>query len=143
MKLYISVGQAPLAGFMNIDVTKHQINLGNLDNFCDDAECTEIILDGVIQFVPYEKIKDVMLHLLKKLRHGGTFKLTFTDINCIIREYTKGGLNYESLNAMLFGRGACSVMSYTLPVQIARENGYKIRTLDLSLEQVVVIIERE
>ena len=54
MKLQISIGQPPLSGFTNIDVKRHPIDLGNMDQICEPSECTEIIINDVLKLIPYD-----------------------------------------------------------------------------------------
>ena len=85
MKLNLSIAQPELAGYVNVDVTKHSIDLANLDNICESSECTDVIVNDLLKFVSYEQLPLVVKHLTDKLRHHGKITFIFTDVNSIIR----------------------------------------------------------
>jgi len=142
MKLYIMVNQQPLQGYVNIDVSKHPIDLGNLDQVCEDAECTEIVLNDILRFIPYSQIPTVIQHLSKKLRHNGKVTFIFSDLNNIIRKYNKATINEQDLNNLMFSNGGRSCFSYTYLLAIIKAVKIDVKSVDIGDNQVIVIAER-
>lgn len=141
MKLHICINQPPLAGYVNIDAAKTQVDLGNMDMIAEPAECTEVIVNDVLKFMPYEKIPEVIQHLASKLRHGGKITFIFTDVNSIIREYNRGSVNEKTLNQLLYGGGR-SCFSYDYIKRILKAVRLEIKEIQVSVEQVIMVAER-
>lgn len=143
MKIQISVNQPDLAGFLNINVAKYSLDLSNIDNLCEDSECTHILINDVLKFISYDKIPEVIQHLAQKLRHKGILQIIFTDVQSIIREYNRGELDDRTLNELLFSGGAKSSFSYQHIIDVIKNVGLKIKEIDTSREQVIIVGERE
>lgn len=142
MKLYLSIGQAELAGFTNIDVTKHQIDLGNLDNICETSECTNLIINDLLKFISYEQIPVVITHLVSKLRHKGKITFIFTDLNSIIREYNIDAIDEKLFNQLMFSNGANCCFSYEYIVDIINAEKITLLNVEINKEQVIISAER-
>ena len=84
MKIRITVGEKQkLNGYTNIDpITKFDdiaIDIRNLDELVSDAECTEIISEGVIDFLNRGDFVIAINNWVKKMRHGGKIIVTSID----------------------------------------------------------------
>ena len=84
MKIRITVGEKEkLNGYLNIDpITKFDdlsIDVRSLDDVVSDAECIEIISDGVIDFLSREDFVVAVENWVKKMRHGGKIVVTSID----------------------------------------------------------------
>lgn len=141
MKLHICVNEAPLAGYVNVDAAKVQVDLGNMDMIAEPAECTEIIVNDVLKFMPHGRILEVIQHLASRLRHGGKITFIFTDVNSIIREYNRGAINEQTLNELLYN-GSRSCCSCDYIKQIIQDVHLKIKEIQISVEQVIMVAER-
>jgi len=142
MKLHISVAQPPLAGYINVDVSKQSIDLANLESLCGPSVCTHIIVNDVIKFMPYDKIISALQHITSRLRHKGQITVIFTDINSIIRSYNRNELNEKQFNELMFNQGAHSSFSYMYLQKIFIALKMNIISIDISKEQVVLVAER-
>ena len=142
MKLHISLGQPDLAGFVNIDVSKQNIDLGKLDNLCEASECTKIIINDVLKFMPYDKIPFVIQHLASRLRHRGTITFIFTDINSMVREYNLATINEKTLNRLLYENGSRSSFSIDYLERIFKAVRLNVKEANISKEQVIMTVER-
>lgn len=142
MKLYIMVNQQPLQGYVNIDVSKHQLDLGNLNQICEDAECTEIVLNDILRFIPYSQLPTVIQHMSKKLRHKGKITFIFSDLNHIIRRYNIASINEQQLNEWLFINGARSCFSQNYLTAIINAVKLNTKSVDIGEDQVIVTAER-
>ena len=142
MKLHFSLGQSNLSGYVNVDVSRHQLDLANLDNICEASECTEIIVNDILKFMSYDKMPEVIQHLTSRLRHGSKITIIITDVNSIIREYSAGKVDEKELNKLLFDQGARSCFSYDYLVRILKSVHLNVLNIDIQREQVVITAER-
>ena len=98
MKVRITVGeQEKLNGYTNVDpITKFDgisIDVRNLDGLVSDAECTEIVSEGVIDYLDRRDFILAINNWVKKMRHGG--KIVVTSIDAL--EVAKGFLKRNIL----------------------------------------------
>ena len=141
MKLHLSVNKLELAGYTNIDVTKQPIDLGKLDNICSTSECTDIIVDDLLRFIPYEALPGVAQHLISKLRHKGRITIIFTDFNSIIREFNTGNIDEKTLNQLLFLNGSRSCFSSEYLTNALKATQINIVSVSVG-KKTIIIAER-
>lgn len=108
MKLRLSINQEPITGYMNIDpVTKDdRVTNGviqNLDMYCEDAICTEIILDNYLDSVNVKDYGQVLGLCVKKLRLGGVIKVVATDCYEVCRKMFNGDIDPIEFNRIIHG----------------------------------------
>ena len=119
MKINMTLGQRSLLnGYINIDPTystdgilsKENINLDikkadvrNLDELADDAECTEIIVNSLYDFLNLEDAVNSIKHLSKKLRHKGKIVLIGSDARELCRKFVEGSINIINFNEEIHG----------------------------------------
>lgn len=142
MKLYIALNEAPLAGFINIDIAKHAIDLANLDNICEASECNTIILNDVLKFVSFNSLGSVVKYIVSKLRLGGSATFIFTDLNSIVREFYAGNISIDQFNELVFGPGARCCFTTKNILDLLSQCNVNVNSVDVSKEQVVVKFER-
>ena len=142
MKLQVSMGQSDLAGYTNIDVLKSPIDLGKLDDVCEEAECTHIILNNVLKFIPYQQIPIVLQHIGSRLRHKGKITLMFHDLNNIVRSYNVAELDETKLNSTMFGQGYRSCFSHNYITHIIQTLKLDIVSININKTQTIINIER-
>lgn len=116
MKLRLSVGEIPKSGYCNIDpvpkmngdagLTVKPIDFRVLDFFdiSKDAECTEVLIDGAIDYVSSESLPSFIQYFCKKLRKYGEIHINGLDINELARYIYNDEISEESANQVLFGR---------------------------------------
>lgn len=143
MKLRLHVGQVNYSGYTNIDLKKHMIDLSDLDPVCGESECTEIILEHILNYVPYNNLEKVITHICSRLRHGGKIIIVFNDINSIIRKYNIGELDEESLNSMLYGNGLRNSFSSYYISSLINELGLDKVSIGIKDCKVTLIVERK
>ena len=112
MRLNITVGGEAKNGYFNIDPIaekddniKLAIPMHDLGKAVEDAECTEIIVENSICYLPHDHIVNVVAHWVSKLRHKGTLIITDFDIREVVKRYLAGSINLEQFNEIAFGRG--------------------------------------
>ena len=142
MKLNISIGNTELSGYTNIDVATAKIDMGNLAETCGEAECTDIIVDDVMRFMPHQKIPLVIEHIVSRLRHKGTLTFIFPDLNGVVRSYQNAEIDEEKFNQILFGLGTKSCFSYQYIINTVNTLNLQVKSIDISSEQTIITIER-
>lgn len=75
----------------------------NLDNACENNECVEIYAPDILDFVEVSEHRNLILHFLKKLRHGGYIYVGGTDIVMLSLGIFNKQINLDSANKLIFG----------------------------------------
>ncbi len=109
MKIHIGVKIPPLGGYTNIDPiggeNKISGDFRNLDAYCEDNECIEILGPNVLDYIHGSHILHVLNNYVKKLRHGGTISLGGTELVEVSRKVITGEMHIHEANIQLFGKG--------------------------------------
>ena len=142
MKLNIAFNKT-LSGYINIDIAQQPVDLGNLDEVCGPSECREIIVDNVLDYIPFNSLETVIQHLCSKIRHKGRMVILFNDVNSIIRKYNMAEITEEELNNTLFGHGQRSSFSYYYISDILSKTDLSIASIDIEDGQVTMVAERK
>lgn len=113
MKVRLSIGQKPWSGHLNIDPAPQPdgdkgfdvvpLDPRNIDSVVNDAECNELIIEDIVDYVPRNELKPVLQGWVKKLRHNGILHLCGTDLFEISRLYLTGRVNNDEINLVLYG----------------------------------------
>tara|TARA_R110002110_G_scaffold37253_6_gene123268 strand:- start:6978 stop:7442 length:465 start_codon:yes stop_codon:yes gene_type:complete len=108
MKIRITVGEKQkLNGYTNIDpITKFDdiaIDIRNLDELVSDAECTEIISEGVIDFLNRGDFVIAINNWVKKMRHGGKIIVTSIDALEVAKAFSRKEIDIEVFNQAIHG----------------------------------------
>lgn len=125
MKVYI--------GNRNIDDQEYKkiIDPKALSVIADDAECSSIVLDGVLHKYNSEEAVGTIKECLKKLRIGGNFIVADVDFDLIVYLYSMNP-DLASLNGMIANIGGIkSVFTFSLIKEIMES----IPGLELKLAQ--------
>ena len=126
MKLNITIGGKDiLNGYLNIDpthnapqikiLTKSNItdniandnvlkaDIRNLDKHVEDAECEEIIINHVCDFLEMQDALSAIKHWSGKLRHKGSITLIGSDAYEICKAFLNGESNILEFNQKMHG----------------------------------------
>ena len=108
MKVRITVGeQEKLNGYTNVDpITKFDglsIDIRNLDDLVSDAECTEIISEGVIDYLNKDDLVLSITNWVKKMRHGGKIVVTSIDALEVAKAFAKQKIDIDTFNKAIHG----------------------------------------
>lgn len=76
-----------------------------LDQHVEDGEAEELIIDGVLEFVPIVDVMDTLTRWVKKLRHGGIIIINGYDAYLICKAFTEFNITIEQFNIMIHGNG--------------------------------------
>ena len=153
MKLHISVGKAPLNGYLNLDTAP--INpeeqpaftgsLLDLTVMVEESECKEILADDILDYVTAENTYATLEYFIKLLRHGGCLIVGGTDLYEVSKAVTNQTLNIREANEILHGINADRVnqMSIIDLCEILKSLGLKIMSQRINGFKMVVTAVRE
>lgn len=136
-KIYINLGCGPSSGkeFINIDVLPypniHYIqNIENLSMFKDNS-VDMVYASHVVEHIPKEKLKKILLEWHRILKPGGVFRFAVPDFDSLIDIYLrKNDKNVEYVRDQILGQDPPYNNHYTLwnfnyAKKILTELGYK------------------
>jgi len=97
---------------VKLNITTEPYELGDYINLsyddalpCEDAECTEIIAEEIIDYIPIDKTLDIIQLFVSKLRLGGKIVLGGTDIIELSKDILRQNKTMVEVNHELFGDG--------------------------------------
>ena len=145
MKIYFCVNKQPLNGYNSINVATQKVDFGNLDSVCARAECTEMILDDLLEYIPLQQIPGLLAGLITRIRKNGKLIINSLDVNETIKQYSNGLLSIADLNAIVYGNSGinkCSAFSHTDLHGILVSNGLQIVSIELLTNSFTIIAQR-
>ncbi len=108
MKINISINKPALNGYLNLSPMGGENQcvgqITNLNGLAEDAECTEILADDILDFIPSNEILNVLRHYTSKLRHGGKLTIGGTDLHSLCQAIVTKQLNCVEANHLLHGQ---------------------------------------
>jgi hypothetical protein len=115
-------------------------NLNQLDFFCSDAECTNVIVDNYISMYPYKELPSLVAKICSKVRLGGEIQLIDADLELLAYKLSVGLCDLESINEALFAGGVlCSLTSIDHAEEMLKPNGIKITYKEIVNNQSFII----
>lgn len=123
----------------------HPQQLNNLNDFCDNCECTEFILDNVLQCVPFSQITGLLNMVIGKLRHGGKLVINFVETIEVFKSFLNGQLSLNDLNNLVFGSNVRHVSIVCLPTvrEVLENNNLEICMMQLNQFNATIVAERQ
>lgn len=100
MNLLISLGP-PIKGYININPMEGK-DFYNLEGI-EPASCFQIVADGMIDYIPLDKIVPVLNYWITRLRHGGKIVVGGTDSMEVCRRYYSGEISTLEFNESVHG----------------------------------------
>lgn len=99
-----------LNGYLNLDpivkdpgISKVKVDIMNIDDYVDNAECTELRAWGVLTYYDSNKIDNMINNWIAKLRIGAIISISDIDIERVFKAYQRGEINITQMNSLLFG----------------------------------------
>lgn len=126
------------SGYENLGIIK------SLDPYAMNAQCTEILALGIINYIEVEKIDAFLMHLISKLRHGGKLTVTGRDIYSIANMIMTqpAGTDMVTLNKIIYGehdkRPLASQVHVNYVTDILQKYGLKIMRKSYEAGEYVV-----
>jgi hypothetical protein len=113
MKIYITtdITKAPkdylvLSPFVTTEtdtIKKIDVKRLSLDEYAEDGELEEIILDNILDYVPITQVINVVNAVIKKLRHGGIVIVIGIDAYLVSKAFVDISMSIEQFNILLHG----------------------------------------
>ncbi len=120
MKINILIGGADKNGYLNISALK-DLEIRNLDEYVDNAECFEIIAEDIVDYMPKQELSKVLDNWVGKLRHQGMIVIGGTDVYEVCKMFAQEALSLEELNNLMHGE---------------QSQGWDVRLNQLTLQQM-------
>jgi hypothetical protein len=141
MKITLGLG-INYSGYENLGFVK------TLDPFVMNAECTEILALGVIDYIEIERVEVYIQHLVSKLRHKGKLVITGRDMfyfaNLVVTQ--PGNVDLVAVNKLIYGeldkRPYASQTHVNHVAELLQKFGLKILRKSLEAGEYVVEAER-
>lgn len=128
MKFQIGVGLQPLQGYILLDVRPLEGNpqfTGDIAMLpCDDGECTEILAENIINFVPPNELDRLFSAWNKKLRVNHQLIINGMDIIGLSRMVVSGEVDINTFNKMVYQCGGLHSRETVLSSLL--QNGFKL-----------------
>lgn len=100
MKIQLMTSQKELNGYINI---KLEDGVSNLDSHVMTAECTELVTNNTINYIPPAQIPQVLDHWISKLRHGASISITSLDMYQVCRSCYNLSLTMSEVTELVYG----------------------------------------
>jgi hypothetical protein len=145
MKIYFHVNKQPLNGYNNINLATDVVDFQKLNNLCEPSECTEMILDEVLEYIQYHNIKDFISKLSSRIRLNGNFVIYFYHGDMILNAFENGIINHQQLNNIIFGRGKISknsIINLDFIEQIIKDINFVIQSIEINNYKVILVAKR-
>jgi predicted SAM-dependent methyltransferase len=77
-------------------------NIMDLDSFCKDNSVDEFYLSHTLEHIPVTEYKKFLLHMITKLKVGGTIRVIQTDVGRLIQMWANGEISFRAMRAPIF-----------------------------------------
>ena len=112
-------------------------SLDTLKLMVDDAECTEIVIDGFLSLVPHKDTGLLIAELCKKIRLGGKLIVNFVDFDSVNLLYARNLIDVERVNKLL--TPTANIVTMTDIESFMLMNGLTIDAKSYTTEAVATI----
>lgn len=113
-----------IGGFETVTAEQVFQDLSNIS----DNECEEIIIGDTIKVLPYDVIEKFFLILIRKLRIGGTIKLSGINLRLLILGVKNGTVTEENFNKIV--SDCNSIISTNTVESLLQKYNLKIETFN-------------
>lgn len=129
MKIYVSKDDRTIENFKTVKLKSFSEDLSEIIN----NSCTDIIVDNIIDYLPYESINKFFQAIVSKLRIDGKMVITGIDAGELSRDILSGKLSPQDYNSIIETSSSISFMSdiisllhrLSLKVEVATLKGVK------------------
>lgn len=103
MKINITPHPEQISGYTNISPALGH-DYSKMDQYeIFDAQCEEVLVNGMVDFLPIGEILPVFQHWVAKLRHGAKIKVVGTEADEVARMAFMNILSGQEFNQLVFG----------------------------------------
>lgn len=150
-KVRIGYNQIEMQGYIHIDpkpvnpdipAYPNPLSEIDLDTIVDNNECTEIVAGELINFVPAEKLVNVIGQISRKLRHGGRLCIGGTDLYAFSVAVINGVLNPLEANEAIYSKAKESMIPMNDVADLLIRLGLVITNRELNGISYTILAER-
>lgn len=106
MKIYVTKDDSKIENFTNIKLENVAQDMQDIiDNSCED-----IVLNDVVDFVPYDSVVKFLQLVVSKLRTNGRIVITGTELGLVSRGVINGDISPEKYSLHMAGRLSSNFM---------------------------------
>jgi hypothetical protein len=105
------------------------LNENGLSANIAENSATEIIMNGTVELVPYEKLDNILLDLKKLVRKGGKIVMNGVDASCVSRDFVTGIIDIKTYNDVIFSR---------MSVHDSKQLGNKLKSLGFVIDKILL-----
>lgn len=124
MKLYVNGAVEAPTGYVATGFVK------NVDAFAENGQCDEVVSPDMLNYIHFSTAEDFIVHLAKKVKHGGLLVLGGKDPIEVSKMLVRGDFNFIEYNRIMYGdanaRPLANTMTINAVVNTLTLNGFKI-----------------
>lgn len=124
-------------------------NTTNLDFIVDNGECSQIIALDTIEYIPHNKVYEVLSNWTGKLKVGGQLILGFCETLELCNLFHRGNIKHDDFNSLIHGSQEKShlikLSSFSAPLLIdmlTKQHTIKLQKHTLNGVDVTLTFER-
>jgi len=106
MKIYVTKDDSKIENFTNIKLQNLAQDMPDIVN----NSCEDIVLNDVIDFIPYSDVGKFLKLVISKLRTKGKIMITGTELGLISRNVVNGSISPEQYSSHMAGRLSSNFM---------------------------------
>ena len=95
MKIFISIDGTERKGY----ITHTALDISQI---CEDAEATEILAPGVLDYIKFEEAIPYLEMVVKKMRHGSKLVIGGTEVTELCKALVVRNIDEETFNQKLY-----------------------------------------
>lgn len=147
MKLLLNNTNVGLSGYLHVSPMNGD-NPTDLDRYVDNNECSEILCDEIINYIPITELYKYFVKLESKLAHNGKLIINSNDSIEIAKLYHNGNIDTLTFNNLIYGTRANtwefkqSVICLDEAVAIFKNLNLKILSKKISQYNFILVGER-
>lgn len=113
MKIHLSIGDAPISNYLNLDPVQGDLslgqewcacsNFGDLSQFVDPGECWEILADKILDYIHIQDIYNILKYWSSLCRYQGKLIVGGTDLIELSKYTSLGTIDSLHYNTIVFG----------------------------------------
>lgn len=111
-------------------------------NVVADAECTEILAEDLIDYLPLPKMGEVLKWVRSKMRHGCKLIIGGTDIYELSKAFSSFHISLTDFNKLVYSEGKSTMLTLPALVELIEQLELKVITKRVNNFKMVVVAER-
>lgn len=147
MKLRIAYNKPPIEGYLQLDPIPREDSPAiatsladlNLDIYCENNECTEILAPELLDYIPFHKVFNFLHMLHRKMRLGSRLIIGGTEPRLLARSIIDGELDQKQYNQIVYSDGKSGTVPCSDLCEMLKSVGLQV--VSRKLDGVTYIVE--